>query len=51
MTDETMSETCDVNGCENDARTTCKVKDDNGKIMFEKVFCRNHMEQLFFGER
>jgi len=45
-----MSETCDVDGCENDGRTICEVKDDNGETIFEKVLCRKHIEELVFEE-
>jgi hypothetical protein len=46
-----MSETCDVDGCENDANTICETKDDNDEVIFEKLFCRNHIEQFLLGER
>jgi len=45
-----MSETCDVNGCEDDARTTCEVTDDNGKVIVEKVVCKEHIKSFLFGE-
>jgi len=43
-------ETCEVDGCENDANTICETKDDNGKVIAEKVFCKEHIKQLIFGE-
>lgn len=46
-----MTEKCDVDGCENDADTICETKDDNGGIMSEEILCREHIEQLVFGEK
>ena len=43
-----MSDTCDVDGCENDVHTTCKAKDDNGKVIDKKVFCKEHIKSFIF---
>jgi len=43
-------ETCEVDGCENDAHTIWERKDDNGKVIAEKVFCKEHIKSFLFGE-
>jgi len=42
-------ETCDVDGCENDAHTICETKDDNDKVIVEKAFCKEHIKSFIFG--
>jgi len=36
--------TCEVDGCENDAHTTCEAKDDNGEVIGKKSFCKEHIK-------
>jgi len=42
--------TCEVDGCENDAHTTCEAKDDNGEVIGKKSFCKEHIKSFIFGE-
>jgi len=46
MSDTT--ETCEVDECENDAHTICETKDDNGKLIAEKVVCKEHIKSFIF---
>jgi hypothetical protein len=45
-----MSDKCDVDGCENDAHSIWETKDDNGKLIAEKIFCKEHNKSFIFGE-
>jgi len=47
MTDKTMSETCEVDGCENRAHTFIEKGDDSIEGM---LYCEQHFREIFFGE-
>jgi len=42
-----MSETCDVDGCENRAHTFIEKGDDSIEGM---TYCQQHFREMFFGE-
>jgi len=43
-------ETCEVDGCDNDADTIAETYDENDELIGEKLFCRKHIDALIFGE-
>jgi len=46
MTDETTSETCDVDGCDNRAHTFIEKGDASIEGM---TYCEQHFREIFFG--
>lgn len=41
-----MSETCDVDGCDDDARAVAKHHDETHPAISGKQFCLKHINQL-----
>lgn len=45
-----MSDTCDIDGCDNDVNTVSETYDENDELIAEKSFCKEHIKLLIFGE-
>jgi len=41
-----MSDTCDVDGCEDDARAVVKQHDETHPVISGKQFCFRHINQV-----
>jgi len=45
-----MSDTCDVDGCEDDARVVVKHHDEAHPVISGKQFCLKHIDQVLVEE-